>query len=650
MAATFAIIPFASRTADDRSARIAQGLSLELADWLRATGQEVPLLTSAQTEEDGAWRKLVNFQEDLTPGAVAELIELMRASDEDSSASELRLVASGSVQVTYDGDIARGLTGTFLVTDAPAAFAAANLDLDLEAATFRAAVPKFFAALAEALGHTPPTPYDTQTGNFQAWLNLLVTRALKLAAELGAVDRGEDDVYRPAIEAAKLDPAFTPARDRLGELASVLVLERGFEPGPAADALDAVIKHTGRDWKSERVRGQLLLVADKPELAAKSFCLLIKGKLEAPTADDRMHAALLAGKAFNQASRYTEAQRVLSLAMQAEHLKVDAIVEAGSSSAALGEAAVAERLWLRAIELDKHSVPARLHLAHLYRREGKREDAAGQYEALLGAPELPREVFADAAEFFVVNRMHETACATAERYASEYPGDAIAHVLLASSLNALGRHKRALKALEQAELCAGVSQIEPLVARQRRYAEHPESEAEFRRLADVALTGEAADAEKGLLGLVKTWPDFWEAHFFLGVSYRRQQKYEDARNRFEMLRDAHPLPGLDKELTVVHSALGAVDKALEAAQRAIDAAPDDPTAMTNYAAALMENGRLDEALKYAQRASAIMPDDPVTRKLTDLLEAKFKKRGLVANFKSVWREATSWFKLLKRKK
>jgi tetratricopeptide (TPR) repeat protein len=336
--------------------------------------------------------------------------------------------------------------------------------------------------------------------------------------------------------------------------------------------------------------------------------------------------------------------------MQAEHLKVDAIVEAGSSSAALGEAKVAERLWLRAIELDRHSVPARLHLAHLYRREARAEDAAAQYEALLSAPELPREVFADAAEFFVVNRMHETACATAERYAGEYPGDAIAHVLLASSLNSLGRHNRALKALEQAELCAGVSQIEPLVARQRRFAEHPEAEAEFRRLADVALSGDAAEAEKGLAGLVKSYPDFWEAHYFLGVSFRRQKNFDDARASFEMLQKDHPLPGLDKELTGVYSALGQLDKALEAAQRAIDAAPDDPTAMTNYSAALLENNRLDEALKYAQRAAAIMPDDPVARKLIDLLEAKFKKRGLVANFKSVWREATSWFRLLKRKK
>jgi tetratricopeptide (TPR) repeat protein len=653
MARNPAIVPFASRSDDDRSARIAQGLSLELAEWLRAGDAEVPLLTSAQTEEDGAWRRLVNYQTELTPANVAELVELMRgadAGDDETEIEPIGLVASGSIRVNLEGDTARALEGSFLVTDVPGAFAAASLERELNAGNFAAEAPRLFGELAAALGLAPREPYQTRTGNFQAWLNLLITRALKLAAELGALDRDEQDIYAPALEAARLDPAFASARDRLGELATVAVLERGFQPGPAAEAIEAVVKYTGRDWKSERVRGQLLLLADKPDLAARSFCLLIKGKLEAPTAQDRMHAALLAGKAFNQASRHAEAQRVLSLAMQAEHLKVDAIVEAGSSSAALGESRVAERLWQQAIKLDAHSVPARLHLAHLYRRENNVQGAAAQYEALLGAPSLPREVFADAAEFFVVNRMHETACATAERYAAEYPGDAIAHVLLASSLNQLGRHKRALKALEQAELCAGVSQIEALVARQRRYAMHPQAEAEFRRLADVALSGDAAEAERGLAALTASFPDFWEAHYFLGVSLRRQQKFEQALTTFESLDRDHELPGLHKELTLVNSALGRPDRALEHAQRAIDASPDDPTAMTNYAAALMENNRLDEALKYAQRASAIMPDDPVTRKLLDLLEARFKKRGLMANFKSVWRETASWFRLLRRKK
>jgi tetratricopeptide (TPR) repeat protein len=522
MASRFALIPFASRSDDDRSARIGQGLSLELADWLREVQEDVPLLTSAHTDEDGAWRKLVNFQDELAPSAVCEIVDIVRNDDEDGQLEDLRLVAGAVLDVTYREDSVLAVKGEITVTDVVASFNTDRIDIDLSPANFRAAVRGLFGEIAAALQIEPKAPYDARTDSFNAWLNVLITRALRLAGELGALDRDEEDLYRPAIEAAQLDPAFDAARERLGELAQVLVLERGFDPGPATLALDKVVKRVGRDWKSERVRGQLLMVADKPALAARSFCLLIKGKLEAPTREERLHAALMAGRAFNQASRHAEAQRVLGLAMQGEQYKVEAIVEAGTSSAGLGEALVAERLWLRAIELEKNSVPARLHLAHLYRRQGKPEKAAGQYEGLLSAPELPREVFADAAEFFVLNQMHETACATAERYATQYPGDAIAHVLLASSLNALGRHKRALKALDQAELCTGVGEIESLVERQRRFAEHPESEAEFRRLADEALSGDAPAAEAGLSELVRRFPEFWEVQYFLGVALRRQ--------------------------------------------------------------------------------------------------------------------------------
>ena len=110
------------------------------------------------------------------------------------------------------------------------------------------------------------------------------------------------------------------------------------------------------------------------------------------------------------------------------------------------------------------------------------------------------------------------------------------------------------------------------------------------------------------------------------------------------------LPGLEKQLTQIYSALGEPKKALEYAQKAIDAAPDDPTAMANYAGALLENERIDEALKYAQRASAIMPDDPMTQRLLALLEARFGKRGFGANLRSVLKDAGSWFKLLRRRK
>jgi tetratricopeptide (TPR) repeat protein len=410
------------------------------------------------------------------------------------------------------------------------------------------------------------------------------------------------------------------------------------------------MRRVGADWKSHRVRGQLMLAAGDPSQAAKAFCQIIQGRFEAPDQLERQQAALLAGKAFNLADRHLEAQRVLRVAMEAPNLKVDAIVESAASSAAMGEAAVAERLWQRALELEPQSMPARLHLARHYRALGKLENATEQYVSLVKQPGLPREVFADAAEFFVVNQLHEDALLAAERYVDEHPGDAIAHVLLASALNASGRHKRAITALEKAELCVGVSEIDDLLVRQRRFAKHPESETRFRALAGDSVEGDAALAEQGLRDLLAQWPDFWEAHMFLGIALRRQQRWTEARDVLEELRKQHALPGIDKELTGIYSQLGQPDKVLECAKRAMDAAPEDATLLTNYAAALLENDEVDEAMKYAQRAELLMPGDVPTQKLLELIEMKMRKRGLLGNFRAVFKDAKSWIKATRRRK
>ncbi len=645
-----ALIPFSTRLPEEHAAHVARGLTLDLSDWLKDRGTEPLVLTSAQTEEDGAWRKLVSFADELSPEAVQEFVTGLPREGEDP-ASDFAVAISGLLEPVAEGTaLDRGLRLVVTVTDIAAGFTRGRFIAEPTQTTFQEEITRLFQQVAGALHIETTNTYEPGTRHYQVWLNLLVTRALILAAEVGAVPRDATGLYEPALEAAQLDPTCAIVRDRLGELCAALVLERGFEPKDAVGALERVMRRVGADWKSHRVRGQLMLAAGDPGQAAKSFCQIIQGRFEAPEKLERQQAALLAGKAFNLADRHLEAQRVLRVAMEAPNLKVDAIVESAASSAAMGEAAVAERLWQRALELEPQSMPARLHLARHYRAQGKLDDASSQYVSLVKQPGLPREVFADAAEFFVVNQLHENALLAAERYVDEHPGDAIAHVLLASALNASGRHKRAITALEKAELCVGVSDLNDLVVRQRRFAKHPESETRFRALAGDSVEGDAATAESGLRELLAQWPDFWEAHMFLGIALRRQQRWTEARDVLEELRKQHALPGIDKELTGIYSQLGHPDKVLECAKRAMDAAPEDPTLLTNYAAALLENDEVDEAMKYAQRAELLMPGDAPTQKLLELIEMKMRKRGLLGNFRAVFKDAKSWIKATRRKK
>lgn len=645
-----ALIPFATAIEDDRALHIARGLSQELADWLRTSGTETVLMTGAHTDEDGAWRRLVTFRAEPGAAAAAEWVTGVTGEMPEHSepSSEFKLAVTGEVCQPPDQPASafpeRGLLLKVSVVDVGGAFHRLQRELHLTPGGFSAEVTKLFAEIAAALELTPPAPYEAGTQHWMAWLNLLITRSLIVSAEVGAIDREQTGIYEPAVEAAKLDPKFAVVRDRIGELCSVLVLERGFEAREAVGALDSVMARIGPDWKSHRVRGHLMLAAGEPAQAARAFCYLLSGRFEAPDKADKQTAALLAGKAFNLAERPLEAQRVLGLAMQAENLRVDAIVESANSSHALGENAVAERLWQRAIEIDPRSAAAHVQLARMYRSRGDTENAAKQYAALIELPGLPRTMFADAAEFFVVNEQHARALKAAERYADEYPGDAIAHVLLASALNPMGMHARALKALEKAEVCVGADELAPLITRQRRFAQHPETEKRFHALASASFEGDAAQAEAGLRELLKAFPDFWEAHMFLGISLRRQQKWTEARDVLEALRKAHPLPGIDKELTGIYSHLADKGKALECAKRAYEQAPEDPTLMTNYAAALLENGDVDEAAKYARRAETYMPGDAVTLRLLSLIEARMRKRGLLRNFGAVFKEAASWLR------
>ena len=642
-----AIIPFSYDEGEEHSGLIGRGVALELNDWLSSGDAESHILTSTWTEDDGRWRKLVTPTIELSPELATEIVESARQDPETEEPPEIRAIVSGNLNVSYGDDGEPVLTTRLDVTDAAGAYRRGRAEEEVRPGDFPASIVRLFRNVAERAGLDDLDDYQPGTESMQAWLKLLLTRALKLAAEVGAMDESVEGVYEPALEAVKIDPGLHQVRKHLAELATVLVLQRGFDAAKAAAALDQVTTVVGDDWHSLLARGRLQSLLLNHDKAAKAFCSVVSGALAAPELEDRAAAALTAGCEFNRAGRHTEAQRVLNEAMKWSELKVDAIIESAAASAALNEPLVAERLWRRALELDGSSIAAHVHLAHLYRSQAKPEQAADMYSQLMNVADLPREVYADAAEFFVQHKLHETAVKAAERFTEDYPGEAIAHVLHASSLNALGRHKRARKAVEQAELCAGVDEIEELLIRQRRFADHPEAEKGFVKAAEQAILGDADQAEKQLRGLIEAYPDFHEAELFLGIAVKRQRRPEEARDILESLRVKRKLPGIDRELTGLYSELGEPAKALKFARLAMDAEPEDPRLMGNYAAALLENGELDQALKYAQRAGAILPDDPLTEKLLEIIAAQMTKRGLIGNLRAVARqmwEALHWRK------
>lgn len=641
-----AVIPFSSDESDKQAMYVCRGLALELIDWLKQAEVDCILLTSTHVDDDGHHRRLVNFSEDLDTATISEIVNMAQEEqpdDDTDSLPDIQIVFSGYLKregENYEVDVQ--------VTDAAGAYARGRTNARITAGGFGREVNSLFLESARLAGVSPPKSYNPGTERLAAWNQLMLTRALRLAGEVGAIGRDVQDVFEPAIKAARLDRSCTAARERLCELAEVLVFERGYDAQKALHALDDVTRLVGPNWRSIQVRAQLLETLGKPAEAAKHYARLLKGEHEAPGEDVRGRAALAAGRSFNAANRHEEAARVLARAMKYEPLRVEAIVESGVASLGLGEGVVAERLWTRALELDPVHVVARLRLAQYYAHQGQVDKAAEQYGRVLEGSEVPREVFGDAAEFFYNNRLFETAETAARRFAEEYPGEAIAHLLCASSLNALSRHEEAGKALDQAELCAGVSTLKDLMLRQRRWAEFPQTESRLQEAAEHVFTEKVALAADMLGKLAAQHPDFWEARMLYGIALRRLERFEEARVEFEAVLTGRSVPSAEKELTGVYSQLGQPEKALECARRALDQNPDDAELLANYAAALLENDELTDAYKFARRAQDLAPDDELTRSLIEQILARSEKRGFLANLKAAAKFVTK--KLKRRRK
>ncbi len=640
-----AVIPLSSEEGDKTAALVGRGLALEFIDWLKLAKVECVLLTSTHVDDDGRQRSLVNFSEELDTQTVSDIVSMAQEEQADDDSDDVP-----NIQVVFSGYLKRvgeNFDVSFHVTDAAGAYPRGSAQAHITAGQFGSEVASLFSESAKLAGLDTSARYNPGTARLAAWNQLMVARALRLAGEVGALSNDLPDVFDPAIKAARLDRTCTAARDRLCELAEVLVFERGYDPQKALRAVDDVTRLVGVSWRSVQVRAQLLEALGKPAEAAKHFTRLLKGENAAPTPDLQARAAFAAARAFNQAGKHDEAERLAARAMKFEELKVEAIIESAVAYLGRGEKSIAETLWLQALKLDNEHIGARLRLAHFYAADNKIEQAGEHFSRVIALEGVPREVFADAAEFFFNHKLFDAAIKAARRFAEEYPGEPIAHLLCASSLNALSRHDEARKELDQAELCAGVGALKDLVTRQRRWADHPEAEKRLHAAAERVFTETPDGVAEELLALVKEYPDFWEARMLLGIALRRLEKWEEARLEFEEIIKDRSVPAAEKELTGIYSQLGDTTKALDFAKRAYDAQPDEPEIVANYAAALLENNELTEAYKYARKAENLSPSDEITKKLIEQILAKSESRGFLANIKAAAKFVT---KKLRRKK
>ncbi|MHC4841545.1 MAG: tetratricopeptide repeat protein [Planctomycetota bacterium] len=632
-----AVIPFALKQDDPALYALAAGLSMEIASWLRSCGAEVAIAAPGEQDQDSVDVNLIAISEEMDVGQVLEYVEMAVGE------SEVNKAVSGALEpaVEFYKD---GFLLKLAAVNVTGGFSLFSDQCRVSVDDFPGGLREKFADLAESCELEISEKWQPSSTDFKAWLMAMQLNAHATLAGLNASKAKANDVYELALQAAKLDPKQTRIREHLVDFIRHTELERPSDPLSAGVTLEAVCGKTQPDWDSLFCYGILMMNAGDPARAAKTFSILLEDKFQPKGDNKTSDAAMMAGIAFNAAERFSEAQRVLSVAMKDESSRVAAIVESAKASAGLGEWAVAERLWQRAVELDPQNEDGWMNLATRAMDNGEIEAATTIFKKVANLEEPSKEALATIADVFLNLGDLPGAIDVAKRFAEDHPGDALAHVALATAYNKNGRHKVALKALERAELCHEAEELRSVITRQKRFAEHPDVEAQFKKSAEAALEGDASGAEAELRRIVDRFDDFVEAHYFTGVALRRQDKLNEAEEIFKRLLVEADIPGCHKELTGICAMQGKKEEALEHATAALEETPgeQDPQLFTNMAAALMENGKIDEALKHAQRAEMHMPDDEFTKRVLALLKEKMGKRGILKNLGAVLKEAWSW--------
>jgi len=148
----------------------------------------------------------------------------------------------------------------------------------------------------------------------------------------------------------------------------------------------------------------------------------------------------------------------------------------------------------------------------------------------------------------------------------------------------------------------------------------------FQKGADRIKANRSQKAIPYLKEAVKIAPRYWQAWFYLGTSYRLDERWEASVEAFRKVvaikddqADAH------NELSVALGQTGRREDALTHARRAHELRPDDAGIISNLGLALMELNQFDEARHHFGRAAKLAPDDQIVQRCIEELNTRENK-------------------------
>jgi putative PEP-CTERM system TPR-repeat lipoprotein len=408
------------------------------------------------------------------------------------------------------------------------------------------------------------------------------------------------------------DKDYLPAWRRLAEIA---LAEGQYDDSLAK--LAPVFKKNGSDIEGLLVRGRVHLAKHETLEAIADFQAVLKLEPKLPIAHQQLALAHL------QANNLQQAKAELS----------------------------------QAITLAPQFVDARLLLAQINLQSGSAQAAIEDLENLTRTMPRVREPYRILGTAYLNQKAPAKATETFRKFAELNPRDATGPYLIGIGLRAEGKVAEARKQFEAA-LALAPGALEPTVqlvnlkladkdqagaielAKQQIAATKTPGPL-YELLANVyVLQGKTDDAEKAFLKAIELEPRLTASYTGLATIYARQKKLDEGIAKLEQAHKIAPtsLPPL-MMLGILQQQRGNIAKAQEAYTQVLSINPRFAPAANNLAWIYSENtGDKDKALQLAQTAKEAAPDDP---RVSDTLGWILYKRGVYQRALALFEESAA---------
>ena len=255
-----------------------------------------------------------------------------------------------------------------------------------------AALEEAAGVVAQALGEVLPQ-IQWPTSDVEAYLAYLRGRDLSASHESGVRVPDPSRSFDAYLEAARRDPGFLDAQDRLLALALDFALGGQGPVESARAGCERLLQLDPGAYKAHATLAEMDLAEGRAAGAEARLHQVLRLRPDWSPAYERMGAALL------RQERYGEALSWFEKALKEKPDDADALVGLGLALAEAGRLEEAVAAWHKALELSAQTPHLHENLATALARLGRRAEAREHRRAarrLLGRPRFGLDLFADA--------------------------------------------------------------------------------------------------------------------------------------------------------------------------------------------------------------------------------------------------------------